>query len=58
MTAAGEYVEVQGTAERSPFRRGDLNLLLDLAERGIQQLFAQQKAILGALPGNANATRE
>jgi len=58
MTAREHYIEVQGTAERSPFRREDLDLLLGLASRGIQQLFAHQKAILGDLPGIARSTRE
>lgn len=46
MLDSGEYVEVQGTAEGSPFDRNDLNELLDLAEAGIRQLFEVQKAAL------------
>ena len=46
MTDAGEYVEVQGTAEGSPFSRDAMNDLLSLAGRGIQYHFeAQQEAI-------------
>ena len=46
MTDAGEYVEVQGTAEGSPFSRDAMNDLLSLAGRGIQYHFeAQQTAI-------------
>jgi len=48
MTGAGEYVEVQGTAERAPFDRGMMNRLLDLAEVGIGQLLdVQQKVLSG-----------
>ena len=46
MTARGEYVEVQGTAEGQPFTRQVIHQLLDLAEKGIQQLFAVQKQVL------------
>ena len=46
MTGVGGLVEVQGTAERKPFSRGDLTGLLDLAARGIGQLVEYQKASL------------
>jgi ribonuclease PH len=46
MTATGQLVEVQGTAEGHTFSRGQLNELLDLATLGIDQLCAaQQKAL-------------
>jgi ribonuclease PH len=46
MTAGGELVEVQGTAEAKPFSRENLDRMLDLAQKGIQELFmAQQSAI-------------
>lgn len=47
MTGEGRFVEIQGTAEGIPFDRTALNTLLDLAERGIRQLIALQKEILG-----------
>ena len=47
MTGGGRLVEVQGTAEGEPFSRRQLNEMLDLAERGIGQLIAAQKAALG-----------
>jgi ribonuclease PH len=46
MTAAGAFVEVQGTAEGAPFTRADMQTLVDLAERGIQALVRAQKAAL------------
>ena len=46
MTGAGGFVEVQGTAEGAPFSRAELDTLLGLAERGIAQLVAAQKAAL------------
>ncbi len=39
MTEGGGLIEVQGTAEGTPFSRAELNPLLDLAERGARQLF-------------------
>ena len=47
MTASGGMIEVQGTAEGAPFSRAELDTLLALAERGIAQLIAGQKAALG-----------
>jgi ribonuclease PH len=47
VTGAGKLVEVQGTAEGEPFSRLEMNAMLDLAERGIGQLVAAQRAALG-----------
>jgi ribonuclease PH len=43
MTGRGLLVEVQGTAERAPFTREDLNDLLDLATGGIADLHDMQR---------------
>jgi ribonuclease PH len=43
MTGAGEFVEVQGTAEQVPFGRARLDQLLALAEQGIRRLVALQR---------------
>lgn len=43
MTGAGGLVEVQGTAEGTPFSRAEMNTLLDLAEKGINDLISLQK---------------
>ena len=48
MTEAGEFIEVQGTAEGTSFSRSELDNLLDLAESGIRQLVTLQKAALEA----------
>ena len=47
MTGAGNFVEVQGTAEGEAFARRELDELLGLAERGIRELIGQQKKALG-----------
>jgi ribonuclease PH len=53
MTAAGEFVEVQGTAEGEPFARGQLDALLVRAAGGIAALCALQSAALAH--GNAES---
>ena len=47
MTGAGHFVEVQGTAEGAAFTRLEMDQLLGLAEKGIQELFALQQQALG-----------
>jgi ribonuclease PH len=46
MTGAGKFVEIQGTAEGVPFSRAELESLMALAEAGIGELSALQKAAL------------
>ncbi|WP_304413596.1 ribonuclease PH [Trueperella pecoris] len=48
MTGAGEFVEVQGTAEEKPFNRAELDTLLDLAAQGNSELTKLQKAALAS----------
>jgi ribonuclease PH len=43
MTAEGEFVEVQGTAEGRPYTGKQLDLLLELAGSGIAELAAEQR---------------
>jgi ribonuclease PH len=47
MTGAGRFVEVQATAEQTPFDDGQMELLLGLARAAISQLVEKQKGILG-----------
>ena len=51
MTGLGGLVEVQGTAEREPFSRAELDALLDLAATGIASLVRAQKQALGQAAG-------
>jgi ribonuclease PH len=46
MTAAGGFIEVQGTAEGAPYSRTEMDALLALAEQGIRELVARQRAAL------------
>ena len=47
MTQHGGLVEVQGTAEGEPFKREEMNAMMDLAEKGIKELFTLQQKALG-----------
>ncbi len=46
MTAEGNFVEVQGTAEGEPFAREAMDRLVELGRRGISELFKIQSAAL------------
>ncbi len=49
MTAGGEFVEVQGSAESSPFARATMDQLLGLAEKGIRELLEAQNLALAEI---------
>jgi ribonuclease PH len=50
MTSSGRFVEVQGTAEGTPYTRGELDELLSLAEHGIAKLLDIQSTALTTPP--------
>ena len=47
MTESGDFVEIQGTAEGSPFSNATLLEMLGLAKSGISELIGMQKQVLG-----------
>ncbi len=47
MTGAGEFIEVQGNAERKPFSKEKMDTMLDLAKKGIEELFSLQRKLVG-----------
>ena len=47
-TGAGKFIEIQGTAERDPFTREQMNEMLALAEIGINELFTIQRNALNS----------
>jgi ribonuclease PH len=47
MNGDGQFIEVQGTGEKGTFGRGQLDALLDLAERGVAELRGVQERALG-----------
>ncbi len=49
MTGDGRFIEVQGTAEREPFSKSDMEKLLALAKLGIEDLIVMQKSALKGL---------
>jgi ribonuclease PH len=48
MTGSGGFVELQGTAEGAAFSRAEMDALLGLADKGIRELVAAQRAALAA----------
>ncbi len=48
-TGSGGFVEIQGTAEREPFSDKQMKSMITLADKGIKQLVAIQKKIIGKL---------
>jgi ribonuclease PH len=48
MTADGRVVELQATAEREPFTRDELDLMIDLGTAGIEEIMAAQDEAIGA----------
>jgi ribonuclease PH len=47
-TGAGKFIEIQGTAEREPFTREQMNEMLALAEKGINDIFVAQRNALNS----------
>ena len=47
MTGTGGIVEIQGTAEKTPFTQDELLSLLSLARSGVDQLVSLQKLAIG-----------
>lgn len=46
MTDAGGIIEIQGTAEKSPFSTSQLTKLMELAQQGINTIIDEQKKVL------------
>jgi ribonuclease PH len=54
MTSSGRFIEVQGTAEGTPFSRDELDSMLSLAEKGIGEIIALQEKVLADPPAPRN----
>ncbi|MDO5070513.1 MAG: ribonuclease PH [Neisseria zoodegmatis] len=54
MTASGKIIEIQGTAEGAPFSLEELNQLISLGKKGIEELFDHQQQALNKV---ANGVR-
>jgi ribonuclease PH len=46
MTGSGKFIEIQGTAEREPFSKEEMDKLLVLAKKGVGELISAEKKIL------------
>jgi ribonuclease PH len=49
MTGSGKFIEVQGTAETSPFTKKQMERMADAAQQGIKELLKEQKRMIAAL---------
>lgn len=58
MTGEGEFVEIQGTGEEATFSYDELELMLEQAKFGIEQLFEAQKEVIGALANRIGETTQ
>jgi ribonuclease PH len=54
MTDTGQFVEIQGTAERNPFSDATLSSLLSLGRAGILELLEHQRQVFRLLPALHN----
>ena len=49
MTGSGNFVELQGTGEEYTFDKKQLKKMLELGEKGCNELIAEQKEVLGKI---------
>ncbi len=49
MTGSGKFIEVQGTAEGSPFTKRQMERMAEIAQQGIKELLKAQKKVIAAL---------
>lgn len=47
-TGTGKFIEIQGTAEQEPFSREEMDAMLELAEKGVNEIFVIQRNILSS----------
>ncbi|MFC0522416.1 ribonuclease PH [Pontibacillus salicampi] len=57
MTGNGEFVELQGTGEEATFSYNQLQKMLELAQKGMNDIFDQQKAVLGEWTAHIDRNR-
>jgi ribonuclease PH len=56
MTGGGRFIEVQGTAEKTPFADKELLAMLKLAKRGVRQLIDMQRKQVGKVMAHGTDT--
>jgi ribonuclease PH len=57
MTGSGRFIEVQGTAEGLPFTRSELDTLLDLGVKGINEIVELQNEMTSSPPASRPLAR-
>jgi len=57
-TDAGRYIEVQGPAESAPFSRAEMEQMMELADAGLEKLFAIQTQTLGEILSGVRAAEK
>ncbi len=53
LTGSKKIVEIQATAEQHPFDDAQLQRMMDLARRGVEELIARQRSILGGIAASS-----
>jgi ribonuclease PH len=48
MTSQKAFVEIQGTAEKTPFTKAEMDKMIDFATKGCQEIFKKQEEIIGS----------
>ena len=51
MTGRGRFIEVQGTAEKEPFKKKTMDEMIKIAQKGIREIIICQKKALGKVVG-------
>jgi len=46
MTGSNEFIEIQGTAEGIPFSKDEMDQLIKVAQKGIEEITGHQQALL------------
>lgn len=49
MTSEGKFIEVQGTAEKHPFTHTEMIAMMEMAQKGMKELFTHQEKIIGSI---------
>lgn len=48
MTGSGKFIEVQGTAENSPFTKKQMERMAEVAQQGIKEILKEQKKVIAS----------
>lgn len=57
MTEGGNFIEIQGTAEESPFSANEMQELISIANKGIKEIVNLQRKVLGDIADKIGADK-